>query len=281
MQGFAPAAGRRLACFVRAQPLGSVSSIRPYYGEYAWAYDLLTDRPVADECEFICARLSHYGIRPPASVLDAGCGTGRYAICLANSGYVVTGIDMSSALIAVANERRCSASGALSLREDDILTHSVSEPYDAVLCRGVLNDFTESQDRAEAFEVFARALRPGGILILDVREWAATVDRKTRQPIVEKRIITTRGALSYWSSARLDRTRQLLRITERHTLTSERGENVSRYDFAMRCWTKDELSINLLESGFVPLECFGGYDALCDVGATDRLVVVAVHETAP
>ena len=261
--------------------MGGLSSIRPYYGEYAWAYDLLTDRPIADECEFICTRLNRYGVRSPASVLDAGCGTGRYAICLANSGYIVTGIDMSSALIAMANERRSSANGALSLREDNILTHSVSEPYDAVLCRGVLNDFTESQDRATAFEVFARALRPAGILILDVREWAATLDRKTKQPIVEKQIITTRGALSFWSSARPDRTRQLLCITERHTLRSERGENVSSYDFAMRCWTKDELNTNLLESGFVPLEYFGGYHASCDVGATDRLVVVAANETAP
>ena len=43
-----------------------------------------------------------------------------------------------------------------------------------------------------------------------MREWAATIDRKTKHPIVEKQIITTRGALSFWSAARLDRTRQLL-----------------------------------------------------------------------
>jgi predicted SAM-dependent methyltransferase len=167
------------------------------------------------------------------------------------------------------------------LREDNILTHSASEPYDAVLCRGVLNDLTETQDRASALEAFARLLRPAGILILDVREWGATVERKTKQPIVEKQVTTTRGALSFWSSARLDRTRQLLCISERHTLRSDRGENVSSYDFTMRCSTKDELSTNLLEGGFLPLEYFGGYDASCNVGATDRLVVVASRAISP
>lgn len=98
--------------------MNSIPSSRPYYGEYAWAYDLLTDRPIADECEFIQTKLSHYGVRPGASVLDAGCGTGRYAIRLANSGYIVTGIDTSSALIDLARERRPNVKGMISWRED-------------------------------------------------------------------------------------------------------------------------------------------------------------------
>jgi len=69
---------------------------RPFYHEFAWAYDLLVAPPVADdECEGMAAWLARRGVRPPAAVLDAGCGTGRYAVELARHGFVVTGVDRS------------------------------------------------------------------------------------------------------------------------------------------------------------------------------------------
>ena len=57
-------------------------SSRPFYGEYAWAFDLLIDRPVGQECAAITAWFSERGVLPGATLLDAGCGTGRM---LANS----------------------------------------------------------------------------------------------------------------------------------------------------------------------------------------------------
>jgi predicted RNA methylase len=52
---------------------------RPFYTEYAWAFDLLIDRPVGRECAQIVEWLVERGIVPGATLLDAGCGTGRYA----------------------------------------------------------------------------------------------------------------------------------------------------------------------------------------------------------
>ena len=68
---------------------------RPFYTEFAWAFDLLIDRPVQKECMFIAAWLADRGVFPGATLLDAGCGTGRYAVELARRGYVVEGIDRS------------------------------------------------------------------------------------------------------------------------------------------------------------------------------------------
>ncbi|MPY86754.1 MAG: hypothetical protein GEU99_02415 [Luteitalea sp.] len=50
---------------------------RPFYTQYAWAFDLLNDRPVARECATIVTWLIERGVLPGADVLDAGCGTGR------------------------------------------------------------------------------------------------------------------------------------------------------------------------------------------------------------
>lgn len=75
---------------------------RPFYAEYAWAYDLLIDRPVQKECGALVDWLNARGVFPGAAVLDAGCGTGRYAHELARRGYVVHGVDASPEFIAQA-----------------------------------------------------------------------------------------------------------------------------------------------------------------------------------
>jgi len=68
---------------------------RPFYTTYAWAYDSLIQRPVAEHIEFIESRLYNWHILPGALLLDAGCGTGTYSIALAKKGYRVAGIDLN------------------------------------------------------------------------------------------------------------------------------------------------------------------------------------------
>lgn len=72
---------------------------RPFYGEYAWAFDLLIDRPVRKECAAIVSWFIERGVRPGTTVLDAGCGTGRYAAELARRGDVVVAVDASQELV--------------------------------------------------------------------------------------------------------------------------------------------------------------------------------------
>src|SRR5215831_12352614 len=93
---------------------------RPFYGEFAWAFDLLIDRPVRKECGVIVAWLINRGILPGADVLDAGCGSGRYAIELARRGYVVRGVDLSSDLIEVAQRAVRGSIGLVEFAVEDI-----------------------------------------------------------------------------------------------------------------------------------------------------------------
>ena len=55
-----------------------VSRERPFYADYAEAYDLLMTDPVEPWVEAVHDRLLAGGW-PSAMVLDAGCGTGRHA----------------------------------------------------------------------------------------------------------------------------------------------------------------------------------------------------------
>jgi SAM-dependent methyltransferase len=154
-------------------------SNRPFYGQYAWAFDLLIDRPVGPDCAAIAAWFNERGVLPGATLLDAGCGTGRYAGELARRGYAVEGVDRSAELIETARHTVRAHGNSVSFRVGDLLALPVAR-YDGILCRGVLNDFVGEDARRSVFAVFARALRPAGVLILDVREWAATQDRVSK-----------------------------------------------------------------------------------------------------
>jgi SAM-dependent methyltransferase len=247
---------------------------RPFYGEYAWAFDLLIDRPVGTDCAAIAAWLSERGVVPGATLLDAGCGTGRYAGELARRGYAVEGVDRSSELIETARQSVRGHGDSVSFRVGDILALAAAR-YDGILCRGVLNDFVDEDARLSVFAAFAGALRPAGVLILDVREWEATRDRKQREPVFRKSLVTERGKLTFTSITKLAPERHQLLLHETHTLVNDAGEHSSDYRFVMRCWTRSELESVFVRSGFGSVAYFGGYDPAVHAGATDRLVAVA------
>src|SRR5262249_46005645 len=159
---------------------------RTFYVEYACAFDLLIDRPVEKECGVIAAWLVGREILPGTEVLDAGCGTGRYSRELARRGYIVHGVDLSPELIQVAKATVGDRTGGVSFAVADITVPPTAR-YAAILCRGVLNDIIDDDRRDAVFAAFARALRPNGVLVLDVREWRASAERKTREPLFRKR----------------------------------------------------------------------------------------------
>ena len=133
---------------------------RPFYTSFAWAYDLLIHEPVAERLQFIIKMLAQVGIMPGAQVLDAGCGTGRYTVALAEHGFKVTGIDASLDQILEARKRQERKRTDLDLVVGDICNLPLITSVDAVLCRGVLNDITDDTSRHVVFFNFAEMLRP-------------------------------------------------------------------------------------------------------------------------
>ena len=251
------------------------SGARPFYHEFAWAYDALIARPVADECAAMATALARRGIGPGSALLDAGCGTGRYAVELARRGLVVTGVDRSPELLAEARRRVGDAGLPIPLLEADLLDLPVSPGgglHDAIVCRGVLNDVIGAAARAAVLGGFARVLRPGGVVWLDVREWSRTAARKAAEPVTERRVTTPRGPLAFRSVTRLEPATRRLLVSERHVLAEPAGERVATHEFVMQCWTRDEIESALATAGFEAIEpAAGGADF------EDRLVVTAAR----
>lgn len=248
---------------------------RPFYGEFAWAFDLIITAPVQARCAFWSEIAAQKGIREGARILDAGCGSGGYALELARMGYAVTAIDVSPELIAIARAKLTDAHQNVSFSVADILELPEEPRYDGVLCRGVLNDFVTDVDRQEACARLGRVLRENGLLVLDVREWHATVKRKTKKPVFERTLETEKGTLYFRSQSELDsQTRQLI-VSEQHVLTQGNVQTFRTFCFVMRCWTQDELRAQLTRAGFGSMRFFGDYNVNAALGVTDRIVAVA------
>lgn len=222
----------------------SVSRERPFYAEYAEAYDLLVADPVEPWVEAVHECLLASGW-PSAVVLDAGCGTGRHAAALAAKGHHVDLADASGQLLAQAAARNPSA----RILQGDLCALASSVTYQAVTCRGVLNDMTTDAERDTVLQSFRGVLSDDGMLILDIREAEASRRRADGVPRRRTADLGPRGVLEFTSSSTWDG--GLLRVAEDYTL-HRRGQPAAHqhFAFAMRPWTTAEVRERLTVAGF-------------------------------
>jgi SAM-dependent methyltransferase len=188
--------------------------------------------PSPDECARLLAGRSR--------VLDVGCGTGRHAAALSEAGLDVMGIDASAELLEVARVR----APEVRFEVGDLREWTAPDPFDGALCRGVLNDFVDDEDRQRAVDNLARMLRDGGLLVLDVRELANTRTRYGREPIV------TRSAEGVFFRSETRLVGDVMVIQE--TISSQ--DDHATGEFRMRPWTGPELDERAATAGFMRVE---------------------------
>jgi SAM-dependent methyltransferase len=102
------------------------------------------------------------GLRAGQSVLDAGCGSGAFLRVAADHGAIVSGIDASEALLAIARERVPDAD--LSLGDLQHLPYA-DDTFDAVtgFC-----SFFFADDMVEALREAGRVAKPGAPVVIQV-----------------------------------------------------------------------------------------------------------------
>jgi SAM-dependent methyltransferase len=247
---------------------------RPLYHRLAWAYDLLLDEPIDARAAGIISQLENRCVIPSMPVLDAGCGTGRYASALASHGFNVLGVDRSPELVNVAQARAATVAGKIKFILGDLTTVSLPEKFSAILCRGVLNDFLTDNEREKVARRFADLTEAGGVLLLDVRDWRSTNDRyRTRSKTSRKIDLNDGGWLSFEAQTTLEHSSMQMVISEsfsHHQTTSATLERFTN-EFRMRCWSASELR-ELFGVWFEDLEIFPDY--VTPPVWADRLVLV-------
>ncbi|MGW0564951.1 class I SAM-dependent methyltransferase [Streptomyces sp. NPDC003016] len=129
--------------------------------EYAQRFARLAEsgHDIHGEAAF-CAAL----LKPAARVLDAGCGTGRIAIRLAQLGHYCTGVDIDSSMLAVARRDAPTQEWLLGdLARLDAL--GLNQGFDLVLAAGNVIPLLAPGTESVVVRQLAAALRSGGLLV--------------------------------------------------------------------------------------------------------------------
>lgn len=124
--------------------------------------------PPDEAAEEAAAAVEILAVAPPARLLDLACGWGRHALALAELGFDVTGIDLSSTLLSHAVARSRAAGLPIRWVRGDIRTLPFSRHFDAVLCLfSSLGYFLVDDEDLSVLREAARVLAPGGRLLIE------------------------------------------------------------------------------------------------------------------
>jgi SAM-dependent methyltransferase len=136
------------------------------FGEdFARANARLKNAQITQEANFIEESL---GVVKGGVVLDLACGGGQHAVEIAKRGYGVVGYDLSLYQLAVAADVAQDSGQKLNLLQGDMREMAFEEMFDGIYCWNTsFGYFEEEKNLAVAQRVF-RALRPGGMFLLDV-----------------------------------------------------------------------------------------------------------------
>jgi glycine/sarcosine N-methyltransferase len=121
------------------------------------------------------------------SILDAACGTGMHAIELARCGYHTAGADLSRLMVEKARLNADEAGVKVVFKQTGFMyiaetfENESTFPFDALICLGnSLPHLTSEGDIRKALIDFGVCLRPGGLLILQNRNFDAVMSKKER-----------------------------------------------------------------------------------------------------
>jgi 2-polyprenyl-3-methyl-5-hydroxy-6-metoxy-1,4-benzoquinol methylase len=105
------------------------------------------------------------GVPSGAEILDVPCGAGRLATVLADRGYRVTGVDLSSE--SLEHARRASTSHPVAWEHRDMRDLPWTARFDAAFCLGNSFGYLDDQGNQAFLEAVRKTLKPGGRFVLE------------------------------------------------------------------------------------------------------------------
>lgn len=134
--------------------------------DYLYFYeDDLTDERSEAEVALLVKLL---GLESPLKILDLACGFGRHANRLARLGHTVTGVDWMPGFLDLARQQAAALGVQVDYRQGDMRRIDFVEEFDRVLLFFTSFGYFDDEENARVLQNIARALKPGGLLGIDL-----------------------------------------------------------------------------------------------------------------
>ncbi len=165
----------------------SLVDLEGAYHEWADRYDTDMLSTGYLHIPVIVGLVSRYLSNKDAAILDAGVGTGQVGAVLSILGYNnLNGCDMSEAMLAKADARKCYAELKRCVLGETLDYNDKS--FDAIISTGT---FTTGHAPASAFDELVRILEPGGIIMttFGTTVWEEQGFKSKLDDLVAKRVL--------------------------------------------------------------------------------------------
>jgi len=244
------------------------------------AYYDLTHADLTADIPFILKLAGEAG----GPVLELGCGSGRLLRPLAQSGYSVTGVDNSPAMLARASARLAGETTAVQNRvtliEADMTDFTVDGRFPLVIIP--YNTFMHL-DTGQATAVLRRVrdcLAENGRLFIDLINPFAAANTPSDQLISLENTLTdpdSGDVILHMASNRLDSAAQILHITWIYDRSPADGGPIHRTvaQAAYHYRYPHQMQMLLQDAGFSRLEMMGDYDQSPFQEESGRFLILA------
>jgi len=220
-----------------------------YHHNMGWDWDAAVREEGAQISRFLVDELGKPG---PFTLLDCSCGIGTQAIGLALQGHEVHATDISEVSVDCAQQEAVKLGVKMQFGVADYrnLSAAVTETFDVVLsCDNSISHCLLDEDLAAALNSMKQRIRPGGHLLLSVRNYDAVASDKPRfnNEHVQDQKDGRRIVFQVWDwedDGRRYRIHQFL-------IREENGQyKINHFETRLRALLKDELMAAIHSAGF-------------------------------
>jgi 2-polyprenyl-3-methyl-5-hydroxy-6-metoxy-1,4-benzoquinol methylase len=246
-------------------------SVAEFYDMLAPDYDAMTSFEKRFEVErpFFQDVVNRYHIH---TALDAGCGSGFHSILLAQLGVDVTGVDVSSRMLQLAQQHARTYAVDVRTHQGSFGDLDTLFPlsFDAVLVMGnSLAHLLRAAEMERAIRNFASLLRPNGVLVLQVLNYDRILAVREKR-LSEKRSGSTMYVRSY------EYYDDLIKFTILAREQKAEGIEEKTQTITLRPVLQNEITALLRREGFDALTTYGGINqSVYDPAQSRDLVIVA------
>jgi SAM-dependent methyltransferase len=219
-------------------------------------------------------------------VLELGCGTGRLLAPLAAQGHDVTGIDVSTALLAIARQKLALADTLSHVQ----LVHADMRSYDlprkdyglAFCTSNTFMHLTRPQEQLQVLHNTYRHLRQGAALLIDLfnPDVVRLAQIDGMQEYADRWVDDVTGAqVIKWVVRTVDWAQQLQDTIFIYEEVQPNGTSVrTTCPFTLRFVWRSEAELMLQKAGFVLEHVWGDFEGNEYDAASDHLILLARKE---
>ena len=189
--------------------------------------------------------LDELRLAPGSRILDVGCGTGRHSVELARRGFKMTGVDISSEMLAEGKKAATKAGVRIEWIQSDATRFTTKGQFDAAicLCEGAFGLLGTGDDPIEHdLSILRRihsALKPEARLVMTVLNGCRMLRKFSPEDVKEGRFNPTT-------------------LSESHTIEADTPDGKTALPVRERGYVPTELGLLLRLAGFRVEHIWGG-----------------------